>query len=55
MPCAPEDLPATYFMPHNAGWAGAGPIATESSRTVRYERDTAPIGSTWHYRYEPRP
>jgi hypothetical protein len=22
------------------------------SRTVRYERDTAPIGPTWHYRYE---
>ena len=52
--CPPEELPASYHMPRDAGWAGVGPAApvVGGARNAQYARDTAPIGPTWHYRYE---
>lgn len=57
--CTPEDLPAAYDMPTDAGWAGVGPTAAKvakmrGGRSARYERGTAAIGPTWHFRYEGR-
>ena len=50
LPCTPEELPPALRASDRI--ERVDPEA--QGRSVRYERDTAPIGPTWHYRYEER-
>jgi len=49
LPCTPEELPPALKATDRGAPVERVALAPG---TTRYERDTAAIGTTWHYRYE---